>query len=65
LYEEALLDSAANSEQVIDVEAFAKEYAKVLYAKGTPMSFVNKPRESALKGITGGFVYGATYDGNF
>lgn len=65
LYKEALEDSSANGEEVIDAEAYANEYARVLYAKGTPMSFVNKPRESALKGITGGFVYAATYDGNF
>jgi hypothetical protein len=65
LYREALLDSSADGEQAIDVEAHANEYARVLYAKGTPMSFANKLRESALKGITGGFIYAATYDGNF
>jgi hypothetical protein len=65
LYREALLDSSANCEETIEVDAYANEYARVLYAKGTPMSFVNKPRESAVKGITGGFVYGPVYDGNF
>ena len=28
------------------------------------MSYIDRPLESALKGITGGFVYAATYDGN-
>lgn len=64
LFREALEISAANSVPAIDVQAHVKEYADVLYAKGTPLSYINKPRESALKGITGGFVYSATYDGN-
>ncbi|MFN6134598.1 MAG: rhamnan synthesis F family protein [Synechococcaceae cyanobacterium] len=64
LFREALLNSVGAGDTSIDVEAHVKEYADVLYAKGTPLSYINKPRESALKGITGGFVYSATYDGN-
>jgi hypothetical protein len=64
LFREALKASAKISEEHIDIEAHVQEYGDVLYAKGTPLSYINKPQESALKGITGGFVYSATYDGN-
>jgi hypothetical protein len=64
LFREALTASAQSSKEEIDVEAHVKEFSKLLYAKGTPLSYISKAQESALKGITGGFVYSATYDGN-
>ncbi|MEB3200503.1 MAG: rhamnan synthesis F family protein [Synechococcaceae cyanobacterium] len=64
LFREALEHSARHSDEAIDIDAHVEEFSDVIYAKGTPMSYSNKPRESALKGITGGFVFSATYDGN-
>lgn len=64
LFREALEQSARGSEEAIDIDAHVDEFSDVIYAKGTPMSYSEKPREAALKGITGGFVFSATYDGN-
>ena len=64
LFREALERSAAGSDEPIDINAHVQEYADMLYRRGTPMSYIDRPLESALKGITGGFVYAATYDGN-
>ena len=64
LFREALERSAAGSDEPINIDAHVQEYADMLYRRGTPMSYVDRPLESALKGITGGFVYAATYDGN-
>jgi Rhamnan synthesis protein F len=64
LFREALERSAQASDEAIDIGAHVQEYADMLYRRGTPMSYIDRPWESALKGVTGGFVYAATYDGN-
>jgi hypothetical protein len=64
LFREALERSAVGSDEPINIDAHVQEYADMLYRRGTPMSYIDRPLESALKGITGGFVYAATYDGN-
>jgi hypothetical protein len=64
LFREALERSSQDSDDSIDVDAHVQEFSDVLYMRGTPMSYIKRPHISALKGITGGFVYATTYDGN-
>lgn len=64
LFREALERSAAGSDEVIDIDGHVQEFSDSIYMRGTPMSYLDRPNISALKGITGGFVYAATYDGN-
>lgn len=63
LYQEILETSAREASVPIQIESFLEEFKQLIYAKGVPMHYANKPREAAIKGISFGFVYPSTYDG--
>jgi hypothetical protein len=60
LFKEALLDSMGEERQQ-EVKALADDFRDLIYARGVPLSYNNRLREAALKGITGAFVYPSTY----
>jgi hypothetical protein len=60
LFKEALLDSMGEARQQ-EIKALADEFRDLLYSRGVPLSYNNRLREAALKGITGAFVYPSTY----
>jgi hypothetical protein len=60
LFKEALVDSMGEERQQ-EIKALADEYRDLIYARGVPLSYNNRLREAALKGITGAFVYPSTY----
>ncbi|MCP9797459.1 MULTISPECIES: hypothetical protein [Cyanophyceae] len=60
LFKEALLDSMGEERQQ-EIKALADEFRDLIYARGVPLSYNNRLREAALKGITGAFVYPSTY----
>jgi hypothetical protein len=45
-----------------DVERFVDEFRDLMYRRGVPLSYNNRLREAAVKGITGTFVYPSTYE---
>jgi hypothetical protein len=45
-----------------DVEPYVEEFRDLMYRRGVPLSYNNRLREAAIKGITGTFVYPSTYE---
>ena len=45
-----------------DVESYVEEFRDLMYCRGVPLSYNNRLREAAIKGITGTFVYPSTYE---
>lgn len=65
LFKEILIYSnQQNNVDSDDLHNRVSEFILLLNQKGTPLSHMNKPREAARKGITGGFIYAGVYDGN-
>jgi len=60
LFREALFDSMGEERQQ-EIKALADDFRDLIYARGVPLSYNNRLREAALKGITGAFVYPSTY----
>jgi hypothetical protein len=60
LFKEALLDSMGK-EQMQEIQALTDEFRDLIYSRGVPLSYDNRLREAASKGITGAFVYPSTY----
>jgi hypothetical protein len=61
LFREAVKESmgAEGNEQV---ENLVDEFKDLMYSRGVPLSYNNRLREAAIKGITGTFVYPSTYE---
>jgi hypothetical protein len=60
LFREALVDSMGEDRQE-EVKNLTEEFRDLIYTRGVPLSYHNRLREAALKGITGAFVYPSTY----
>lgn len=45
-----------------DIEPYVEEFRDLMYRRGVPLSYNNRLREAAIKGITGTFVYPSTYE---
>ncbi|MCT0208481.1 hypothetical protein [Synechococcus sp. CS-1332] len=60
LFKEALCLSLGEG-QILEINALTDEFRDLIYDRGVPMSYSNRLREAALKGITGAFVYPSTY----
>ncbi|MEA5391392.1 hypothetical protein VB738_08980 [Cyanobium gracile UHCC 0139] len=45
-----------------DVEPYVEEFRDLMYRRGVPLSYNNRLREAAIKGITGTFIYPSTYE---
>jgi hypothetical protein len=61
LYEEALKTFSAEALTQRELESLVDEFKELIYAKGTPLGYANKPKEAAIKGISDGFVYPFIY----
>ncbi|KEF41073.1 MAG: hypothetical protein ER33_13440 [Cyanobium sp. CACIAM 14] len=61
LFREALVRSLG-VEQEEAIRSLTDEFRDLIYARGVPLSYDNRLREAALKGITGAFVYPSTYE---
>ena len=61
LFREAVRDSVG-AEKTEDIENLVDEFKDLMYTRGVPLSYDNRPREAAIKGITGTFVYPSTYE---
>jgi hypothetical protein len=61
LFREVVRESigAEGNEQV---ENLVDEFKDLMYSRGVPLSYNNRLREAAIKGITGTFVYPSTYE---
>ncbi|MCP9902073.1 hypothetical protein KBZ12_15830 [Cyanobium sp. Cruz CV13-4-11] len=44
------------------IENLVDEFKDLMYIRGVPLSYDNRLREAAIKGITGAFVYPSTYE---
>jgi hypothetical protein len=44
------------------IENLVDEFKDLMYIRGVPLSYDNRLREAAIKGITGTFVYPSTYE---
>lgn len=58
LFREAVRQSVAAG----DIEPYVEEFRDLMYRRGVPLSYNNRLREAAIKGITGTFVYPSTYE---
>jgi len=50
------------AEESYQIECLVDEFKDLMYLRGIPLSYDNLPWEAAIKGITGTFVYPATYE---
>ena len=57
LFKEILESSLGATSRAEIIKNYLEEFKQVIHAKGVPMGYSNKPRESAQKGISSGFVY--------
>ncbi len=60
LFREALERSSLHDDPEL-IAAFVEEYRDLMYTRGVPLSYANRLREAAVKGITSGFVYPSTF----
>jgi hypothetical protein len=60
LFREAL-ERSANHEDPELISALVEEYRDLMYSRGVPLSYANRLREAAVKGITSGFIYPSTF----
>jgi hypothetical protein len=44
------------------IKALVDEFRDLIYSRGVPLSYNNRLREAAIKGITGTFIYPSTYE---
>lgn len=58
LFREAVKQSLGTG----SVELIVDEFRDLMYRRGVPLSYNNRLREAAIKGITGTFVYPSTYE---
>jgi hypothetical protein len=61
LFREVVTESmgAGNGEAI---KALVDEFRDLIYSRGVPLSYNNRLREAAIKGITGTFIYPSTYE---
>ncbi|MBW4532014.1 MAG: rhamnan synthesis F family protein [Aphanothece saxicola GSE-SYN-MK-01-06B] len=61
LFREVVRQSMGTVENA-QVERLVDEFKDLMYIRGVPLSYNNRLREAAIKGITGTFVYPSTYE---
>ncbi|MCP9834048.1 MULTISPECIES: rhamnan synthesis F family protein [unclassified Cyanobium] len=61
LFREASRQSLGAGESA-QIESLVDEFKDLMYSRGIPLSYDNRPWEAAIKGITGTFVYPSTYE---
>ncbi|MEA5444054.1 hypothetical protein [Cyanobium gracile] len=61
LFREVVRQSLGVGESA-QVERLVDEFRNLMYSRGVPLSYDNRLREAAIKGITGTFIYPSTYE---
>lgn len=61
LFREVVRQSMGAGEDA-QVESLVDEFRNLMYSRGVPLSYNNRLREAAVKGITGTFIYPSTYE---
>lgn len=61
LFREVVRQSLGAGESA-QAESLVDEFKDLMYSRGVPLSYNNRLREAAIKGITGTFTYPSTYE---